>query len=141
MTGRPMKGWVLVAPEGVKTKRELGAWVQRGLGYARSLPPRGLTAAHEGPARLRARIAIVVVAGAIVVAVGLALLLSNTISLRNNSDATIRDDTYLLRVTDVERVVINAETGLRGYIITDRHEFLSRWRPRERRFRGQTISC
>jgi hypothetical protein len=41
MTGRPMKGWILVAPEGVKTKRELGAWVQRGLGYARSLPPKG----------------------------------------------------------------------------------------------------
>jgi TfoX/Sxy family transcriptional regulator of competence genes len=41
MTGRPMKGWILVAPEGVRTKRELGAWVQRGLGYARSLPPKG----------------------------------------------------------------------------------------------------
>jgi hypothetical protein len=41
MTGRPMKGWILVAPEGVKTKRQLGAWVQRGLGYARSLPPKG----------------------------------------------------------------------------------------------------
>jgi hypothetical protein len=40
MTGRPMKGWILVAPEGVRTKRELGAWVQRGLGYARSLPPK-----------------------------------------------------------------------------------------------------
>jgi serine phosphatase RsbU (regulator of sigma subunit) len=78
----------------------------------------------RGQRRLRARIAIVVLAGAIVVAVGLALLLSNTISLRNNSDATIRYDTYLLRVTTVERVVINAETGLRGYIITDRHEFL-----------------
>jgi TfoX/Sxy family transcriptional regulator of competence genes len=41
MTGRPMKGWILVAPEGVKTKRQLEAWVQRGLGYARTLPPKG----------------------------------------------------------------------------------------------------
>jgi len=41
MTGRPMKGWILVAPEGVKTKRELQAWVRRGTDFARSLPPKG----------------------------------------------------------------------------------------------------
>lgn len=40
MTGRPMKGWILVAPEGVRTKRQLGAWVRRGVGFARSLPPK-----------------------------------------------------------------------------------------------------
>jgi hypothetical protein len=26
MTGRPMKGWIRVAPEGVNTKRRLAAW-------------------------------------------------------------------------------------------------------------------
>ena len=41
MTGRPMKGWILVAPEGVKTKRQLGAWVRRGVEFARTLPPKG----------------------------------------------------------------------------------------------------
>ncbi len=41
MTGRPMKGWILVAPEGIKTKRQLGAWVKRGVEYARTLPPKG----------------------------------------------------------------------------------------------------
>ena len=40
MTGRPMTGWILVAPEGFKTKRQLGAWVQRGVAFARSLPPK-----------------------------------------------------------------------------------------------------
>jgi TfoX N-terminal domain len=40
-TGRPMRGWILVAPEGVKTKRQLGAWVSRGVQFARSLPPKG----------------------------------------------------------------------------------------------------
>jgi hypothetical protein len=40
MTGRPMKGWILVAPEGVGTKRELGAWVTRGVEFARTLPPK-----------------------------------------------------------------------------------------------------
>jgi hypothetical protein len=41
MTGRPMKGWVLVAPEGVKTKRQLAPWVKRGVEFARTLPPKG----------------------------------------------------------------------------------------------------
>lgn len=41
MTGRPMKGWILVAPEGVKTKRQLGTWVARGVGFAKTLAPKG----------------------------------------------------------------------------------------------------
>jgi hypothetical protein len=41
MTGRPMKGWILVGPEGVRTKRQLGAWVNRGVEFARTLPPKG----------------------------------------------------------------------------------------------------
>ena len=40
MTGRPMRGWVLVGPDGVKTKRNLEAWVTRGRTYAVSLPPK-----------------------------------------------------------------------------------------------------
>jgi len=41
MTGRPMKGWVLVAAEGVRSEQGLAAWVARGVGFARSLPPKG----------------------------------------------------------------------------------------------------
>ena len=41
MSGRPMKGWILVAPEGIKTKRQLGAWVKRGVEFAATLPPKG----------------------------------------------------------------------------------------------------
>lgn len=41
MRGRPMAGWVRVAPEGVRTARQLGPWVRRGVAYARSLPPNG----------------------------------------------------------------------------------------------------
>jgi TfoX/Sxy family transcriptional regulator of competence genes len=40
MRGRTMDGWVRVAAEGVKTKRQLQTWVQRGVSYARSLPPK-----------------------------------------------------------------------------------------------------
>ncbi len=38
MRGRPMRGWVRISPEGVRTKRQLGTWVARGVAYARSLP-------------------------------------------------------------------------------------------------------
>ena len=38
MGGRTMDGWITVAPEGLKTRRELAAWVTRSVGYARTLP-------------------------------------------------------------------------------------------------------
>lgn len=38
MRGRTMRGWLRVAPEGVRTERQLRSWVGRGVGYARSLP-------------------------------------------------------------------------------------------------------
>ncbi len=40
MRGRPMNGWLRVDAEGVHTKRQLERWVARGVGYARSLPPK-----------------------------------------------------------------------------------------------------
>jgi TfoX/Sxy family transcriptional regulator of competence genes len=41
MRGREMRGWLRVADEGVRTKRQLEPWVKRGVGYARSLPAKG----------------------------------------------------------------------------------------------------
>lgn len=40
MAGREARGWLLVDLDGVKTKRQLEGWVNRGVGYARSLPPK-----------------------------------------------------------------------------------------------------
>lgn len=40
MTGRPMTGWVMVAAPGFVTDKDLIAWVQQGLEYALSLPPK-----------------------------------------------------------------------------------------------------
>ena len=40
MGGREMRGWLRVDAEGVRTKRQLEPWVKRGVGYARSLPPK-----------------------------------------------------------------------------------------------------
>ena len=40
ITGRPMRGWILVAREGVRTEDELARWVRDGVRFARSLPPK-----------------------------------------------------------------------------------------------------
>ena len=40
MTGRPMKGWLLVDPSGHADDRDLRRWIGRGLDYARGLPPK-----------------------------------------------------------------------------------------------------
>lgn len=38
MRGREMQGWLRVAAEDLRTKRQLSKWVTLGVGYARSLP-------------------------------------------------------------------------------------------------------
>ena len=40
MGGRTMEGWITVSPEGLKTKRELAAWVTRSVTFAKTLPPK-----------------------------------------------------------------------------------------------------
>jgi TfoX/Sxy family transcriptional regulator of competence genes len=41
MGERVMQGWILVAPDGLATDADLAAWVDTGVGFARSLPPKG----------------------------------------------------------------------------------------------------
>jgi TfoX/Sxy family transcriptional regulator of competence genes len=38
MAGRETRGWLRVSVEGVKTKRQLQAWVSRGVDHAKSFP-------------------------------------------------------------------------------------------------------
>ena len=40
MRGRSMQGWLRLDVEDVRTKRQLAAWVERGVAYAASLPPK-----------------------------------------------------------------------------------------------------
>ncbi len=40
MAGREVRGWIRVDADGVKTTRQLTAWVTRGVEYARRLPPK-----------------------------------------------------------------------------------------------------
>ncbi len=40
MTGRPMKGWIMVSSGGYRTDRSLRGWIDKSLAHARSLPPK-----------------------------------------------------------------------------------------------------
>jgi TfoX/Sxy family transcriptional regulator of competence genes len=40
MTGRPMKGWVMVSADGYESDDALKDWVQQGVEFALSLPPK-----------------------------------------------------------------------------------------------------
>jgi TfoX/Sxy family transcriptional regulator of competence genes len=43
MRGRPMAGWLRVDREHLGERRQLATWVERGVSYARSLPPKSRT--------------------------------------------------------------------------------------------------
>ncbi|MGA7098230.1 MAG: TfoX/Sxy family protein [Acidimicrobiia bacterium] len=38
MTGRPMRGWVLVSPESTRSEEDLAEWIETGVDFALSLP-------------------------------------------------------------------------------------------------------
>jgi TfoX/Sxy family transcriptional regulator of competence genes len=38
MTGRPMKGWVIVSSESYKSDKALLSWIEKGFAFARTLP-------------------------------------------------------------------------------------------------------
>ena len=40
LTGRPMKGWVVVQASGLDEDAELQAWVEQAVAYAATLPPK-----------------------------------------------------------------------------------------------------
>jgi TfoX/Sxy family transcriptional regulator of competence genes len=40
MTGRPMKGWIIVEPAGIQSDDDLNRWIAQGVAFAQSLPPK-----------------------------------------------------------------------------------------------------
>ena len=75
--------------------------------------------------RLIAGVLVAVAAGGAAVALGVAVLLGNIVHLRATAKATLSTGTYLDATIDVERAVVDAETGLRGYVITRKPVFLA----------------
>ena len=41
VTGKPMKGWVMVEPDGLESDRQLGEWVKRAEAFVSTLPRHG----------------------------------------------------------------------------------------------------
>ncbi len=75
--------------------------------------------------RLIAGVLAAVTIGAAAVALGVALLLVHIVHLRTTANATLRTGAYLDTTIDLESDVVDAETGLRGYVITGKPVFLS----------------
>ncbi len=42
ITGRPMKGWVLIAPEGIDEDEQLGKWIERAAAFVHTLPAKSV---------------------------------------------------------------------------------------------------
>jgi TfoX/Sxy family transcriptional regulator of competence genes len=40
ITGRPMKNWILVTPDGIQSDADLKRWLEQGIDFALSLPPK-----------------------------------------------------------------------------------------------------
>jgi hypothetical protein len=40
MTGKPLKGWILVAPQGYAEDQDLDRWIEQGVAFAQTLPPK-----------------------------------------------------------------------------------------------------
>jgi hypothetical protein len=40
LTGRPMKGWVVVERKGITTDKALGKWLRMAVDYVAGLPPK-----------------------------------------------------------------------------------------------------
>jgi CHASE3 domain sensor protein len=74
--------------------------------------------------RLVAGVLAAVAAGGVAVAVGVALLLGSIVHQRSTADATLRTSAYLSATINEEELVLDAETGVRGYVITGRPLFL-----------------
>jgi hypothetical protein len=52
-TGRPLRGFVYVGPEGCRTARDLAAWVTRALQYVHTLPASVRKTRRRRTARVR----------------------------------------------------------------------------------------
>ncbi len=75
--------------------------------------------------RLIAGVLAAVTIGAAAVALGIALLLVHIVDLRTTANATLRTGPYLDSTIDLESDIVDAETGLRGYVLTGKPVFLS----------------
>lgn len=73
----------------------------------------------------RGRVLVAIAGGVVAVGVGVGVLLLGLVNLRSSAETTLRTSTLLEQVIQVEGSVVDAETGLRGYVITAAPVFLA----------------
>jgi len=79
---------------------------------------------RQGTRLVAGVLAATATAGALVAA-GVAILLSHIVDLRASANATLRTGVSLEATINLEELVVDAETGLRGYVITGQSLFLA----------------
>jgi hypothetical protein len=40
LSARPMRGWIVVSPEGIASDADLASWIDQGVAFAENLPPK-----------------------------------------------------------------------------------------------------
>ena len=102
-----------------------------------------LLSSMRAPLRVKRGTATVFAAiagGAAIVGVGVGVLLVGITDLRSGADTTLRSSALLEQVITVERSVLDAETGLRGYVITGAGTFLAPLRTAQRALPGESAA-
>ncbi|MDP9384986.1 MAG: CHASE3 domain-containing protein, partial [Actinomycetota bacterium] len=74
------------------------------------------------------RLVAAAVVGAVGVALVVAVLLRSTVELSDAQQAASRSEAALTEIARTERLVVDLETGLRGWIITGENRFLAPYR-------------
>jgi signal transduction histidine kinase len=96
--------------------------------------------ADDQPKRWRERSGLVprITLAAIAVAVGLAILFAvlffAIVSLRDRSLEAQRSQQVIAAASQLQTLVVDMETGVRGFIITDDNKYLEPWREAQRRY-------
>src|SRR5689334_9230814 len=80
---------------------------------------------HATRLRRRTLLASGVLATAVAVVIG--LLLANVEDLRNSQRDALASGRVLAQAATNEKLLIDMETGVRGFVITGRDEFLAPW--------------
>ena len=53
LTGRPMKGWVIIAPAGIATDADLKSWIQLSLQFVKGMEPKGTRSTTTRPRKTK----------------------------------------------------------------------------------------
>jgi signal transduction histidine kinase len=77
---------------------------------------------------------------ALVVAIAFAVLLSAVLDLRRLEREARRAENVLVVANRLERLIVDAESGQRGYLLTGQEEFLQQWQAAQAAFPGESAT-